>query len=151
LPESAIDECKTPQVLAATHAWREPSNRMRTPAIAALDAVDAIFAAQGLTGFWGPTGSAGFELASGVPTTHADSDLDLVLDAKAAMTRTDADRLHRALAALPIRIDLQLETPHGAVLLAEFVNGMGVMLLRSAQGPRMVSDPWGRSAGEPRP
>lgn len=153
LPESAVGECITPQMLAATRAWREPSDSVRspairTPAIAMLDAVDAIFAAQGLTGLWGPTGSAGFELASGVLTTHDESDLDLVLDANVAMARTGTDRLHRALSALPIRIDLQLETPQGAVLLAEFVNGSGVTLLRSAHGPRMVRDPWGRSAGE---
>jgi phosphoribosyl-dephospho-CoA transferase len=74
----------------------------------------------------------------------------LVLDAKASVALTDADRLHRALSALPIRIDLQLETPQGAVLLAEFVNGRGVMLLRSVHGARMVSDPWGPGAGESR-
>jgi phosphoribosyl-dephospho-CoA transferase len=150
LPENAIDECITPQMLAATRAWRKPSDSIITPAIAVLDAVDAIFAERGLTGLWGPTGSAGFELASGVTTTHVDSDLDLVLDANVALARTGADRLHRALSALPIRIDLQLETPQGAVLLAEFVNGSGVTLLRSVHGPRMVSDPWGRSAGESR-
>jgi phosphoribosyl-dephospho-CoA transferase len=150
LPGSAIGQCITPQMLAATRAWRKPFDSIITPAIAMLDAVDAIFAAQGLAGLWGPTGSVGFELASGVPTTHEDSDLDLVLDAKFSMARTDADRLHHALSALPIRIDLQLETPQGAVLLAEFVNGSGVALLRSVHGPRMVSDPWGRSAGESR-
>jgi phosphoribosyl-dephospho-CoA transferase len=123
---------------------------MRTPAVAVLDAVDAIFAAQGLTGLWGPTGSVGFELASGVPATHVGSDLDLVLDAKVAVARTDALRLHRVLAALPVRIDLQLETPQGALLLAEFVSAEGVTLLRAAHGPRLVSDPWSRDAGESR-
>jgi phosphoribosyl-dephospho-CoA transferase len=150
LPESAIDECKTPQMLAETRVWREPSNRSRTPAIAILDAVDAIFAARRLTGLWGPTGSVGFELASGVPTTHVGSDLDLVLDSKHAIARTDAACLHRALSALTVRIDLQLETPQGAVLLAELVDGRGATLLRSAHGPRMVSDPWGGAAGESR-
>jgi phosphoribosyl-dephospho-CoA transferase len=150
LPESALDECKTPQMLAAAHVWRALSNRIRTPAIAMLDAVDAIFAAQGFMGLWGPTGSVGFELASGAPTTHLESDLDLVLDATAVMARTDAVRLHQCLSALPIRIDLQLETPQGAVLLAELASGKGVTLLRSVHGPRLVSDPWSRGVSESR-
>jgi phosphoribosyl-dephospho-CoA transferase len=110
-----------------------------------LDDVDAILAAHGFAGRWGPGGSVGFELASGVPSTTRDSDLDLVLSADEQLARTDATRLHADLSTLPVRIDLLLETPNGAVALAEYAQG-SAMLLRSAQGPRLVRDPW--SAGE---
>jgi phosphoribosyl-dephospho-CoA transferase len=41
-----------------------------------------------------------------------------------------------------VRIDVLLETPNGAVALAEYANSVDHMLLRSAQGPRLVRDPW---------
>jgi phosphoribosyl-dephospho-CoA transferase len=142
LPQRAVQECITPQMLAAKLAWRQPSRTAATPAVAVLDDVAAIFAAHGLAGRWGPGGSVGFELASGVPCTTSDSDLDLMLCADRPMARRDAARLHADLSKLPVRIDLLLETPHGAILLAEYATVEGVTLLRSAHGPRLVRDPW---------
>jgi len=84
-----------------------------TPALAVLEEVAAILAAHGFAGRWGPGGSIGFELASGVRCTTPDSDLDLVLSAETPVTRTDAARLHADLSTLPVRIDLLLETPWG--------------------------------------
>ena len=43
---------------------------------------------------------------------------------------------------LPVRIDVLLETPAGAVALAEYARGKSVVMLRSPQGPRLVADPW---------
>ena len=144
LPQRAIQECITPQTLAAERAWRGRPSTAATPAIAALDEVAAILVAHGFAGRWGPGGSVGFELASGAPSTTPGSDLDLVLNADEPMTQTDATRLHADLSKLPVRIDLLLETPQGAAALAEYVQGAGVTLLRSAQGPRLVRDPWSR-------
>jgi phosphoribosyl-dephospho-CoA transferase len=146
LPRHAIQECVTPQVLAAQRAWRQCPGAAASPAVAVLDAVAAILAAHGFAGRWGPGGSVGFELASGVASTTRDSDLDLVLSADEQLARTDANRLHADLSTLPVRIDLLLETPNGAAALAEYAHGAGAVLLRSAQGPRLVRDPW--SAGE---
>jgi phosphoribosyl-dephospho-CoA transferase len=142
VPVGAVQECITPQMLAAQHAWRQRRDFAITPAVAALEEVAAIFDGQGMAGRWGPGGSVGFELASGVPSTRPDSDLDIVLGAAASMARADAARLHAALSALPVRIDVLLETPNGAVALAEYANSVDRMLLRSAQGPRLVRDPW---------
>jgi phosphoribosyl-dephospho-CoA transferase len=129
-------------MLAAKLAWRQPSRTSATPAVAVLDDVAAIFAAHGHAGRWGPGGSVGFELASGVPSATADSDLDLMLCADRPMARRDAALLHADLSKLPVRIDLLLETPHGAILLAEYATAQDVTLLRSAHGPRLVRDPW---------
>jgi phosphoribosyl-dephospho-CoA transferase len=142
LPHRAAAECITPQRLAATRAWREHPRATAAPAVAVLDAVAAILATHGFAGRWGPGGSVGFELASGLRCTTPDSDLDLVLSAKLPVTRTDAARLHTDLSKLPVRIDLLLETPRGAAVLAEYARGVDVILLRSAQGPRLVRDPW---------
>lgn len=142
LPDRAIRDCITPQMLAAKQVWRQQPSTTATPAVAVLDEVAAILVAQGFAGRWGPGGSVGFELASGVPSTTAGSDLDLVLQADEPMPRTDAIRLHADLSKLPVRIDLLLETPYGAVALAEYAKSAGVTLMRSAQGPRLVHDPW---------
>jgi len=146
LPQRALQECITPQMLAAQRAWRQHPGVTATPAIAVLDDVAAILVAHGFAGRWGPGGSVGFELASGVPSTTADSDLDLVLCADEPMARIDATRLHADLSKLPVRVDLLLETPHGAAALAEYAQGAGATLLRSAQGPRLVRDPWSAGA-----
>jgi phosphoribosyl-dephospho-CoA transferase len=129
-------------MLASARAWRRPTAWSLTQSIASLEAVDAIFGASGLAGVWGPTGGAGFELATHTPTTHAESDLDLTMSTPAALPERVLAKLQQALSALHVRIDLQLETPQGAVLLAELVNGARTILLRSAQGPRFVDDPW---------
>jgi len=142
LQPSVMPECITPQMLVASRAWQRNPSANAMPAVAVLDEVAAVFAAHGFGGHWGPGGSVGFELASGVPSTTACSDLDLVLRADEPLPRTDAARLHADLSRLPVRIDLLLETPHGAAMLTEYAKDAGLMLLRSAQGPRLVHDPW---------
>jgi phosphoribosyl-dephospho-CoA transferase len=142
LPDFAVQECITPQQLAARLAWRQHPVNAANLAVTVLDEVAAILAAHGHAGRWGPAGSVGFELASAVPCTSADSDLDLVLTADQPIARAEAAALHAELSQLPVRIDLLLETPHGAVALSEYVAAGRSMLMRGAQGPRLVCDPW---------
>ncbi len=142
VPVGAVQECITPQMLAAQHAWRLRRDFAITPAVAALEEAAAIFDGHGMAGRWGPAGSVGFELASGVRSTTPNSDLDIVLGAAASMARADAARLQTELSALTVRIDVLLETPNGAVALAEYARSAGAILLRSPQGPRLSRDPW---------
>jgi phosphoribosyl-dephospho-CoA transferase len=138
----AIDECITPQMLVSQHAWRQRRDSAVTPAVAVLEQVAMILDGQGMAGRWGPGGSVGFELVSGVVSTTPNSDLDIVLYTEGPMARDAAARLQAELSSLPVRIDVLLETPNGAVSLAEYSNSVGAMLLRSALGPRLVPDPW---------
>ena len=142
LPVGAAQECITPQMLVAQHAWRQRRDFAIMPAVAALEEVTAIFDGHGLAGRWGPGGSVGFELASGVASTTATSDLDIVLVAAASMARADAARLYAELSALKVKIDVLLETPNGAVALAEYAKSVNAILVRSPQGPRLARDPW---------
>ncbi|SAL38186.1 Phosphoribosyl-dephospho-CoA transferase [Caballeronia peredens] len=124
---------------------REPDPARRAlPAFALLREVAAIVGECGLD--WGPAGSAGFELASAMPTITSASDLDIVVRAPAPLPRTDAtalfDALSHAAQRAGTRIDVQIETPAAAFALAEFARtGLRVML-RHADGPRLVADPW---------
>ncbi|QCP54972.1 malonate decarboxylase holo-ACP synthase [Trinickia violacea] len=95
---------------------------------------------------WGPTGSAGFELATGLPTVTSSSDLDLLVRTPTLLSMDTARALLDELTAhatrAGTRIDVQLETPAGGVALAEFASTKARVLARSAQGPRLVADPW---------
>lgn len=133
-------ESVTPADLAQRRAWRESGRRALVPALAALDAVDALLRARDLV--WGPCGSVGFELASGTPAAGPASDLDVMIAAAAPLPPAVAVALLAALAQLPVRVDVQLEVPHGAVALAEYAAASGPLALRTVDGVRLVGDPW---------
>jgi len=123
-----------------------PSHERRTlPAFAALAGLRA--APYALDGYvWGPTGSTGFELVTGVPAVSASSDLDLLVRLperpSSAAIRALADTLAHAAERAGLRIDAQLETPAGGVALAELASGAPRVLARTSEGPRLVADPW---------
>jgi phosphoribosyl-dephospho-CoA transferase len=137
----AVLECLTPPQLAARAARQGGA---RVPALAALDEVGTLMHRQLLE--WGLCGSVGFELASGIATATADSDLDVAAETRVPLPRTAAAELHAALALLPVRVDVLLEGPQGAVALEEYAAGRAPYLLRTADGPRLVHDPWGGAA-----
>jgi phosphoribosyl-dephospho-CoA transferase len=91
---------------------------------------------------WGPTGSVGFELASGRPVTHPGSDLDLLIRTPSRLERAQAARLAAAFADLPGKVDCQLETPCGGVSLIEWAGAVGPVMARTDHGPELVNDPW---------
>jgi len=91
---------------------------------------------------WGPAGSVAFELASGCPTATPVSDVDLVLELDAPLDVEAAAALYGELLQLPARADLLLETPRGALALAEYARGRAPLLVRTAEGPRLLHDPW---------
>jgi phosphoribosyl-dephospho-CoA transferase len=130
-----IVEATTPENLA--HAEPRPGRDL--PAMRALSVVRVALDAAGTC--WGPTGSVGFELATGVLTATAESDLDLLLRApgrtRDALPRLTA--LHRQLGQLPVRIDCQVETASGAIALAELIGGQPTIMVRTAAGPALVS------------
>jgi phosphoribosyl-dephospho-CoA transferase len=140
LHADAVIECLTPPELAARGGWRSRAHRAQVPALASLETVAALLRRHGLT--WGPCGSVGFELASGVATVTAGSDLDLMVEARTALPRAAAVELRTGLAQLPVRADVLLEGPQGAVALEEYASGRAPVMLRTADGPRFVRDPW---------
>jgi phosphoribosyl-dephospho-CoA transferase len=143
LAPSAVTARVGPEGLAAARGWRH-SLRARWPdAVRVLDAVDELFTFLGLA--WGPTGSVGFELATGVAVAGPASDLDVVVRAPEPWSRAWARELVDDLARLPVRVDTQLDTPSGAVALAEYARG-GRVLLRTPDGSKLVNDPWRHGA-----
>lgn len=142
VPVADIDASFSPEDLVATEPLDE---RSTLPAFAALALLrDARSALHDFA--WGPTGSAGFELATRSSTVSESSDLDLLIRmperCDPATLRALADGLAYASSRARARIDAQLETPAGGVALAELVAGKPRVLARSARGARLVGDPW---------
>jgi phosphoribosyl-dephospho-CoA transferase len=93
---------------------------------------------------WGPIGSVGFEIATGVPTATMSSDLDLVLRQEHRLAPNEAIELCAALteAAAPVRVDVMLETPSGGVSLRDLAARPACALVRSRDGACLAADPW---------
>jgi phosphoribosyl-dephospho-CoA transferase len=88
---------------------------------------------------WGPTGSAGFELATGHPSTTLRSDLDLVVRLPELPAAEQIATLAAELCALPAHVDCQLDTGRGAVTLTELARGPEQILLRTLSGAHLVA------------
>jgi len=91
---------------------------------------------------WGVSGSAGFELASGIAALHESSDLDLILRTPHALGRSQAQDLVKILEAAECLVDMQLQTPFGAVALREWAGSARRVLLKNAREACLVIDPW---------
>jgi phosphoribosyl-dephospho-CoA transferase len=91
---------------------------------------------------WGVSGSAGFELASGFTALHERSDLDLILRTPQPLSRTQARALMTLLGSAECLVDVQLQTPSGAVALREWAGPSQRVLLKNAHEACLVSDPW---------
>ena len=137
-----IERVVKPETLLANF---EPSaTRAKLPGFALLRAVTSLCEATGYV--WGPTGSVGFELASGCPTVMQTSDLDLLTRAPDPLDRTAAKSLFDALSQAALdhgtRIDMQIQTHDGAFSLAEYAHPGARVMMRCADGPKLVADPW---------
>jgi phosphoribosyl-dephospho-CoA transferase len=135
-----------PLELAARRAWRAAPRCAAVAQLAALATVESIMERLHLGGAWGPVGSAGFELASGVPTATRDSDLDLIVRLGFAPPVGLAGELLGELSRLEVHTDVLLETPLGGVALSEYAQARPPFLVRSPAGPRLTPDPWRAAA-----
>jgi phosphoribosyl-dephospho-CoA transferase len=103
----------------------------------------------GLDMSWGPGGSVGYELASGIPAVRADSDLDFILFAPRKLEITEAQDLWRMISSAPGKVDALVETPFCGFSLEEFVTtSPRKILLRTSNGRILGSNPWSLSNGE---
>jgi phosphoribosyl-dephospho-CoA transferase len=142
LPIQAVLDRVTPEQLVHHGAWRWAPRRTRDlPAFQALDLVCHIMSDFELP--WGPTGSVGFEIATGFPVATLNSDLDLLIRAPYELPRELCRRLSAQLSErLPARTDALIETGTGAIALIEYAHGTLPIVFRSPTGPKLVCRPW---------
>jgi phosphoribosyl-dephospho-CoA transferase len=136
-----VADRRSPEDLAGAAVDVAPLRRHAVPALDALARVAPVLSRSGHR--WGPGGSVGFEIATGVPTATAASDLDLVMHGQRRLDRDQASALLTALAdaAWPACVDALLETSLGGVSLADLAASARV-LVRTPDGPRLCDDPW---------
>jgi phosphoribosyl-dephospho-CoA transferase len=140
LTPDAVHRCVSPEDLARRQVWREGNGYGECDALVTLAALAPLLDATGLV--WGPTGSVGFALASGLPVLRRDSDLDLVLRAPERLSSEQRAVLARLGAGALCRLDVQIDTGHGAFAFAEYIAGQRRILLRTNSGPLLTEDPW---------
>lgn len=134
MPRAEIRRCIRPEQLTHVEGQRD------WPALRVLGQIRPLMDLLGLP--WGVAGSAGFELASGVAALHENSDLDLILRTRLFVSRTWAAELVQVLDRNECRIDVQMQTPAGAVALREWAGHSRQVLLKTEQGAWLVNQPW---------
>ena len=118
-----------------------PEGLLERPATRVLDAFVALASVARVgkeLGFrLGPTGSVGFELATGVTCVSARSDLDVVV--RAHPSNPALRRFDEALRELPVRIDVEIAFGEACGVALEEALRAGPMLVKTPAGPRIRS------------
>ena len=98
---------------------------------------------------WGPGGSVGYELASGIPAVRDGSDLDFILFVPRQLETTEVQDLWRMISSAPGKVDVLVETSLCGFSLKEFATtSQRKILLRTSDGRIFGSNPWNLSSGE---
>jgi phosphoribosyl-dephospho-CoA transferase len=134
VPASVVVRCVRPEQLVESVPFGGQ------PALCALASLKPALDGLGLC--WGVTGSVGYQLATGLAVIHTESDLDLLVRTPTELSRPAARELLGLLDNAPCRVDLQLETPSGAVALREWAGDSTRVLLKCPTGARLIDNPW---------
>ena len=123
----------TPYSLSDTSNWKALYTGSFPLAIKSLLRIKPILDRSGYN--WGPTGSAGFEVATGSKVLKDSSDLDLVLDMPNRIGLKWANELLQAIQDMAtIVVDIQLNTPIGGMSMKEYIN-YNTVLIKTNKGP----------------
>lgn len=141
LQRAAVAHWVSPEKLARAPAPGWPPDPGAAKVFATLERISPLLDASGLV--WGPTGSLGYTLATGLPALHCGSDIDLLVRAPSPLSAPQARLLHAAAASDGCRVDLQVDTGRGGFSFTEWSRG-GAVLLKTDVGPFLTADPWGR-------
>lgn len=106
----------------------------------ALQKIESLFSQLDLS--WGLCGSLGFELATGLMVANENSDLDLIVYIADKPQSKKLVLLWQRLQKLPFKVDLQIETPIGAMALYEWMHKPEKIMVKTNLGPILCTNPW---------
>ncbi len=133
-----INEQDIEQVITPKSLVRNLAQYRDSPFYPFLSEVDTIIAPFRLE--WGPTGSIGFELATGIPVATEKSDLDMTVYVPPDLDYQLLEQLYEELQQCSFRIDVQIEFEDaGAALLPDIIKFKNGFLLRTSSGLLMAS------------
>ncbi|WP_406788684.1 malonate decarboxylase holo-ACP synthase [Clostridium neuense] len=139
LPFSDIDCIFSPTYIVEKKLWLQNFHIKNTNIYSAIEALYKIFEEYNLK--WGICGSAGFELITKIPTVTENSDLDIMIKIETAdklFSAASAKELCKKLFDIKVKIDIQIETPKGAVALTEYASETNPILIRTINGPKLI-------------
>ncbi|MGN2483203.1 malonate decarboxylase holo-ACP synthase [Acinetobacter calcoaceticus] len=134
MPRSAITKQLKPEAL--THVNTQQFEHL----VERLQSISNIM--KNFSGYWGYTGSFGFELATGIETVTQQSDIDLLIRAEQPFTKKQAVELLENFQQAGLNVDIQLQLPQGGMALKEWARNSGKVLLKRAEGAVLVENPW---------
>lgn len=138
--EQAVITKVSPYELVHKKAWVSvDTSRKALPVFQALEAIVPI-----MREFeWGIGGNAGYELASGRSMANVHSDLDIIVQKFPKISDKEALKLLAELNQYGVHIDLQVVEEQNGFSLEEYANNRSqTILMKTDQGPRLVTDPW---------
>ncbi|WP_054635799.1 malonate decarboxylase holo-ACP synthase [Thalassobacillus sp. C254] len=142
LSKKNIKKVVTPESIVTEKRWKKHRSLVNQGLFESLEMVDQIMSKNHLC--WGPGGSSGFELATGLPSVSETSDIDIIIRAPYPLDKYLAASIVDELSTIETRIDAQVETPEGAFSLIEFAREDSRILLRTSEGPMLTESPWGK-------
>jgi phosphoribosyl-dephospho-CoA transferase len=89
---------------------------------------------------WGPVGSIGYQLATGLSVTTDESDVDVLIRCDVPPDQLMLSAVRHIGRKSVARLDVILEGPSGAVALEELHSGD--VLLKTSRGPRIRAFTW---------
>lgn len=134
MSRSAITRQLKPEALTevAIHQFKHLAER--------LQSISSIM--KNFSGCWGYTGSFGFELATGIATVTAQSDIDLLIRTEQPFAKQQAIELLETFQQAGLNVDIQLQLPQGGLALKEWARNSGKVLLKRPDGAVLVGNPW---------
>jgi phosphoribosyl-dephospho-CoA transferase len=134
MPRSTITRQLKPEALTQVeiHQFKHLAER--------LQSISSIM--KNFSGCWGYTGSFGFELATGIATVTAQSDIDLLIRTEQPFTKQQAIELLENFQQAGLNVDIQLQLPQGGLALKEWARNSGKVLLKRPDGAVLVGNPW---------
>lgn len=134
MPRSTITRQLKPEALTEVdiHQFKHLAER--------LQGISSIM--KNFLGGWGYTGSFGFELATGLATVTAQSDIDLLIRTEQPFAKQQAIELLETFQQAGLNVDIQLQLPQGGLALKEWASNSGKVLLKRRDGAVLVENPW---------
>lgn len=133
-----VRKLRTPESLASEQGWRENLAGIPARLREALVFFDEFSGREKLV--WGPVGSVGYHLATGLPVTTSESDVDVLIRCDVPPDRLMLSSIRDLAKKSVTHFDVIFEGPPGAVALEELHSHQ--VLLKTRQGPRITAFTW---------
>jgi phosphoribosyl-dephospho-CoA transferase len=141
LRQDGVESLHSPEILASSKLWKTFSHSSRGLSVwKALRLVSDYFTRRNL--IWGPIGSVGYGLATGIDVLTEMSDLDIIVRFSAAPNLEILKELRQALRFDDLRVDVTLESSMGGVDLNEYLSHPDSSLIKTSGGPRVGGLLW---------